>query len=189
VILPTKLPPPSRNRELPATLPAMRRPVQKADEKVPGSFFPRLAPAIFWRGAGSRCEEIRMAPRKTRPPLSRRERQIMDIVFTRGEATAAEVAADLPDPPSYSAVRTLLRILEEKGHLKHREDGPRYVFAPTENRERASRAALRRVVETFFEGSLASTVAALVDAEAGKLSAEELKRLEAIVKAAKSKSR
>ncbi len=113
----------------------------------------------------------------------------MDIIFARGEATAAEVATDLPDPPSYSAVRTLLRILEEKGHLKHREDGPRYVFAPTEPHARASRSALRRVVDTFFEGSLSSAVAALVDAEAGKLSAEELKRLEAIVKAAKSKSR
>jgi len=135
------------------------------------------------------CSDFRVPPRKIRPHLSRRERQIMDIIFTRGEATAAEVSADLPDPPGYSAVRTLLRILEEKGHLKHREYGPRYVFAPTENRERASRAALRRVVETFFEGSLASTVGALVDAEAGKLSAGELKRLEAIVKAAKAKSR
>ncbi len=121
--------------------------------------------------------------------LSRRERQIMDIIYARGEATAAEVGAALPDPPSYSAVRALLRILEEKGHLRHREDGPRYVFTPTEAREKASRSALKRVVQTFFEGSLSNAVAALVDAEAGKLSAEELQRLEAIVKAAKAKSK
>ena len=113
----------------------------------------------------------------------------MDIVFTRGEATAAEVAAELPDPPSYSAVRTLLRILEDKGHLRHREDGPRYVFSPTEARETASRSALQRVLETFFAGSLSNAVAALVDTEAGKLSADELKRLETIVKSAKTKSR
>src|SRR4051794_40177538 len=114
-------------------------------------------------------------PAKTRL-LSRREREIMDIVYARGAATAADVAAALPDPPSYSSVRALLRILEEKGHLKHREDGPRYVFLPTEPRARASRSALRRVVETFFEGSLASAVAALVDER--KVSADELKRIE-----------
>lgn len=113
----------------------------------------------------------------------------MDIIFARGEATAADVAAALPDPPSYSAVRTLLRILEEKGHLRHREDGPRYVFTPTEARETASRSALQRVLETFFAGSVSSAVAALVDADAGKLSADELKRLEAIVKAARSKAK
>jgi predicted transcriptional regulator len=121
--------------------------------------------------------------------LSRRERQIMDIIYARGEATAAEVGEALPDPPSYSAVRTLLRILEEKGHLKHREDGPRYVFMPTEPHTKASRSALKRVVQTFFEGSLSNAVAALVDAEGGKLSAGELQRLEAIVKAARSKSK
>jgi predicted transcriptional regulator len=123
------------------------------------------------------------------PHFSRRERQIMDIIFASGEATAAEVAAALPDPPSYSAVRALLRILEEKGHLKHREDGPRYIFAPTERHEKAGSSALRRVLETFFDGSLSNAVAALVDGDAGKLSAEELKRLEAIVRTAKSKSK
>lgn len=109
----------------------------------------------------------------------------MDIIYARGEATAAEVNAALPDPPSYSASRTLLRILEEKGHLKHRADGPRYMYLPTRSRAHASRSALRRVVETFFEGSLANAVAALVDSEAGKLSAEELKRIEEIIKKAK----
>ena len=112
----------------------------------------------------------------------------MDIIFARSEATAAEVHESLPSAPSYSAVRALLRILEDKGHLKHREDGPRYVFMPTEPRAQASRSALKRVVQTFFDGSLSSAVAALVDAEGGKLSAEELKRIEAIIKAAKSKT-
>ena len=113
----------------------------------------------------------------------------MDIIYARGEATAAEVGEALPDPPAHSTVRTLLRILEEKGHLKHREDGPRYVFLPTEPREKASRSALKRVVQTFFDGSLASAVAALVDGGSGKLSAEELRRIEAIIESAKKKSR
>ena len=113
----------------------------------------------------------------------------MDIIYARGEAAAAEVHEALPDAPSYSAVRTLLRILEEKGHLKHREDGPRYIFMPTEPRAKASRSALRRVVQTFFDGSLSSAVAALVDGEGGKLSAEELKRIEDIIKSAKAKSK
>lgn len=119
--------------------------------------------------------------------LSRRERQIMDVIFARGEATAAEVAADLPEPPSYSAVRAMLRILEEKGALRHREEGPRYVYLPTESREKASRSALQRVVRTFFEGSLANAVAALVDAKDGALPPEELARLEAIIRKAKTK--
>src|SRR4029077_9977127 len=120
---------------------------------------------------------------------SRREREIMDIVYARGEASAADVSTALADPPSYSSVRALLRILEEKGHLKHREDGPRYVFLPTEPRAKASRSALRRVVETFFDGSLSGAVAALVDERGGKLPAEELERIEAIIAAAKKKTR
>lgn len=120
-----------------------------------------------------------------RDELSRRERQIMDIIYTRGEATAAEVVESLPDAPSYSTVRALLRILEEKGILKHREDGPRYIFAPTVAREKASKSALTRVLNTFFEGSLANAVAALVDSKDGKLSPAELQRLEAIIKQAK----
>jgi BlaI family transcriptional regulator, penicillinase repressor len=121
--------------------------------------------------------------------LSRRERQIMDIVYNRGEATAADVQAALPDAPGYSSVRTLLRILEDKGHLRHREDGPRYVYLPTQSRQKASRSALQRVVETFFDGSLSGAVAALVDAEGRKISKEELERLEAIIKAARDKSK
>jgi BlaI family transcriptional regulator, penicillinase repressor len=119
--------------------------------------------------------------------LSRRERQIMDIIYTRGEASASDVNADLPDNPSYSTVRTLLRILEEKGHLKHREDGQRFVYAPTRTRAAESKSALKRLVKTFFEGSLADAVAALVDTADGKLPAGELKRIEDIINKAKSK--
>ncbi len=118
--------------------------------------------------------------------LSRRERQIMDIIYARGEATAAEVSESMTDAPSYSAVRTFLRILEEKGFLKHREDGRRYVFLPTEPLEQASKSALKKVVQTFFDGSLASAVAALVDGRE-KISPEELKRLESIIQKAKKR--
>ena len=119
--------------------------------------------------------------------LSRRERQIMDIIFARREATAAEVNGALPGQPSDSTVRTLLRILEEKGHLKHREEGPRFVYVPTRPRAAESKSALKRVVQTFFEGSLGDAVAALVDTADGKLSPEELKRIEAIIQKAKTK--
>ena len=119
--------------------------------------------------------------------LTRRERQIMDIIFARGEATGAEVNAALPDQPSYSTVRTLLRILEEKGHLKHREDGQRFIYLPTKSRAAESKSALKRVVQTFFEGSFADAVAALVDTADGKLPADELKRIEEIIKRAKAK--
>jgi len=118
--------------------------------------------------------------------LSRRERQIMDIIYARGEATAQEVTEGMADAPSYSAVRALLRILEEKGVLKHREEGKRYVFLPVEPREKASRSALQQVVQTFFSGSLSGAVAALVDGRE-KISPEELKRLEDIIKQAKKR--
>ena len=110
----------------------------------------------------------------------------MDIIHRQGEATAAEVNASLPDPPSYSAVRALLRILEEKGFLEHRQERLRYVYRPTESPDLASRSALRQVVETFFKGSLANAVAALVDEET--LSKDELARIEAIVSKAKEEA-
>jgi BlaI family penicillinase repressor len=112
----------------------------------------------------------------------------MDIIYARGQVTAVEVESALADAPSYSTVRTLLRILERKGFLKHREEGPRYVFLPTEPHQKASRHAIQRVLNTFFEGSLANAVAALVDTSDAKLSPEELKRIEALVRAAKAKS-
>ena len=121
----------------------------------------------------------------TPPPLenalSRRERQIMDFLFQRGSATAAEVLEHLPDPPSYSAVRAMLRTLEGKGHVRHREDGPRYIFEPTETRERARRTAMHHLVRTFFDGSAAQAVSALLDLSDRTLTPAELDRLEALV--------
>src|SRR5438445_9079288 len=102
--------------------------------------------------------------------LSRRERQIMDILYAGRQATAAEVLAALPDPPSYSSVRALLRILEEKGHVRHVRDGMRYVYAPRVSRQAASRSALKRVVATFFQGSVAQAMAALLESKDVKLS-------------------
>lgn len=109
--------------------------------------------------------------------LSRRERQIMDILFAQGRATAAEVQTALPDPPSYSAVRAMLRILEEKGHIRHQQDGPRYIYSPTVARDSAKRSAIRHVLKTFFEGSKSQAISALLDDESSKLSAAELDRL------------
>ena len=109
--------------------------------------------------------------------LSRRERQIMEVIYTLGRATAAEVREHLPDPPSYSAVRAMLRILEDKGHLVHETDGPRYVFLPTVPREQARQTALERLVETFFGGSPENAVAALLDLDDGGLDEQALDRL------------
>jgi predicted transcriptional regulator len=119
--------------------------------------------------------------------LSRRERQVMDIVYRAGEVTVSEVLAALPDPPTYSAVRAHLRILESKGHVAHRQDGPRYVYSPTVPREEARESALTRLLATFFDGSVERTVATLLDLEAGNLSDEELDRLSGLVAAAKKK--
>jgi predicted transcriptional regulator len=111
--------------------------------------------------------------------LSRRERQIMEIVYQHGRVTAAEVLDRMPDPPSYSAVRAMLRILEDKGHVRHEQDGPRYVYLPTVPREEASETALRRLVRTFFEGSPEGAMAALLDMESDKLDDEALERIAA----------
>jgi predicted transcriptional regulator len=121
--------------------------------------------------------------------LSRRERQIMDIVYARGEATAAAVHGELPDPPSYSAVRALLAILVEKGHLKHRSEKGRYIYAPTRRRAQVGRSALRRVLDTFFEGSLEKAVAALLHGEDANLSQEELQRLGQLIQQARKEGR
>ncbi|HEY4303051.1 MAG TPA: BlaI/MecI/CopY family transcriptional regulator [Gemmatimonadaceae bacterium] len=120
--------------------------------------------------------------------LSRRERQIMDVIYRRGRATAAEVLDDIPDPPSYSAVRAMLRLLEEKGHVRHEQDGPRYVFLPTVNRDRARKSALKHVVRTFFDGSATDAVAALLDAEA-KISESDLDRLSVMIQNARKEGR
>src|SRR5688500_1959106 len=106
--------------------------------------------------------------------LGRRERQIMEIVYRRGEASVGDVLADMPDPPSYSAVRSMLRLLEEKGHLRHREDGRKFVYAPVVGPGRARRWALRNLLATFFDGSVPKAVASLMEIERGKLTGEEL---------------
>lgn len=121
--------------------------------------------------------------------LSRRERQIMDIIYSRGQASAAEVMENLADPPSYSAVRALLRVLEEKGHLRHTLDGQRYVYSPTIARERAKRSALQRVLQTFFDDSAEEAVAALLDISQERLSDDELKRMENLIKKAREEGR
>ena len=113
--------------------------------------------------------------------LGARERQILDAIYQLGEASVAEVLARLSDPPSYSAVRTMIRALEAKGLLRHRQIGTRYVYRPTRSRESASRSALAHVMRTFFGGSATDTVAAILDASASKLTDDDLERLEQII--------
>ncbi len=124
------------------------------------------------------------------PPtgLSRRERQILDAVYTAGRATAAEVRAGLPDPPSDSAVRTLLRIMERKGHLTHTAVDGRYLYAPVRRRPQAGRGALRRLLRTFFDNSAAKAMAALLDGSVADLSPAELDEIAALVDQAKQRN-
>jgi predicted transcriptional regulator len=121
--------------------------------------------------------------------LSRRERQIMNVVYQRGQATATEVMENMPEPPSYSAVRTMLRLLEEKGYLKHEQDGPRYVYIPTMSREKARQTALRQLMQTFFDDSTEQAVAALLDISKSKLSNAELDKLSALIEQARKEGR
>ncbi|MFN7945339.1 MAG: BlaI/MecI/CopY family transcriptional regulator [Blastocatellia bacterium] len=121
--------------------------------------------------------------------LSRRERQIMDIIHQRGQATAQEVMENLPDPPSYSAVRALLRLMEEKGYLRHEQDGQRYIYLPTLAREKARKSAMRSLLETFFDGSTEQAVAALLDLNRRQLSREELDRLSQLIEKARKEGR
>jgi len=117
--------------------------------------------------------------------LSRRERQIIDILYRRGRATAADVMADLPGDPSYSTVRTQLRVLEEKGHVRHDDDGQRYVYSPALARGPVRRSALKHLVETFFDGSAEQAVAALLGSDGARLSDEELERIEQLIRKAR----
>jgi predicted transcriptional regulator len=127
---------------------------------------------------------------KTHPKaLTRREREIMDILYRNGRATAAEVREQLADAPSYSAVRALLRILEEHGHATHIQDGPRYVYVPAVARSDARKSALSHMVTTFFDGSVEQAVAALVDSSRSKLTKKELDRLAALIQEAKREGR
>ena len=129
-----------------------------------------------------------MTPRPSRSlhtALSRRERQIMDILFRRGRATAAEVMGELPGEPSYSTVRTQLRVLEEKGHVRHEDDGVRFVYIPSVARHAARKSALRHVVDTFFEGSTEKAVAALLGGDGTRLTDEQLERIADMIAAAR----
>jgi len=120
-------------------------------------------------------------------PLSRRERQILDVLYARGSATAADVMGAIPDPPGYSAVRALLRILESKGHARHEQQGTRYVYFPVVSRDNARQSALSRIVTTFFEGSAAQAAAALLDSTT--LSEDELAHLSSLIDRARREGR
>ncbi|PRQ07900.1 BlaI/MecI/CopY family transcriptional regulator [Enhygromyxa salina] len=127
-----------------------------------------------------------MAPRKPKlQHLSRREGQIMDIVYRRGRVTVQEVLDDLPDPPSYSAVRALVRVLEDKGLLAHTQDGPRYVYEPTVTHARAAHSALAHLVKTFFRGSTTEAVASLLELEGDELSRDDLDALSEMIERAR----
>jgi predicted transcriptional regulator len=130
-----------------------------------------------------------MAKKLAPPDLSRRERQILDVLYRAGRATAAEVQQAIPSAPSYSAVRTLLRILEDKGHVRHEQDGARYVYLPTVARARAQRSALRHLLNTFFEGSATQAIAALLDEDAERLTDDDWDRLQSMVDRAREEGR
>ena len=121
--------------------------------------------------------------------FSRRERQIMDVLYARGEASAADVLEALADPPSYSAVRALLRILIEKGHVKHRVDGKKYLYAPQQAKTRAAKSAMQKVLQTFYQGSTVQAVAALLDLHDKDLTEDELEQLSALIDEARREGR
>jgi BlaI family transcriptional regulator, penicillinase repressor len=130
-----------------------------------------------------------MTPKPMHSGLTKRERQIMDTLYRLGRATAGEIMDQLPGAPSYSTVRTQLRVLEEKGHVRHEDQGLRYLYVPTVPRHAARKTALKHLVDTFFDGSPANVVTALLGSDAAKLSDEELERIAQVVKAARSDSR
>ena len=123
------------------------------------------------------------------PSLSRREREVLDVLHRLGRASAADVRGALPKPPSDSAVRTHLRILEEKGHVRHEQEGPRYVYLPTVARDAAGKSALRHLMRTFFDGSPSHAVAALLDETAADLSDDDLDRLDVLIRQARDQGR
>ncbi|MES1258746.1 MAG: BlaI/MecI/CopY family transcriptional regulator [Acidobacteriota bacterium] len=121
--------------------------------------------------------------------LSRRERQIMDVLFTLGRATGQEIQERLPGEPGYSAVRTILRVLERKGHVRHVEDGLKYVYLPVVEREAAKQSAIQRLISTFFDGSAKAAAAAFIDPAASQLSEEDLKELEGMIRKARKEKK
>jgi len=126
---------------------------------------------------------------KSDKTLSRRERQIMDIVYEAREATAQQILERLPSPPSYSAVRALLRVLEQKGHLLHRQDGPRYVYVPRLAKDKARKSALAHLKQTFFDGSTTDVVATLLDLSDENLSEDDYRRLAELIDKARGEGR
>ena len=130
-----------------------------------------------------------MSKTDTGSALTRREREIMDILHRRGKATAHEVLADMAEPPSYSAVRTFLRLLEERGHVTHQQDGQRYVYSPKVERVEARRSALSHLVQTFFSGSVSAAVTALVESSKDTLSQDELDHISKLIEQAKKEGR
>lgn len=126
-----------------------------------------------------------MKKKKSPMDLGRRERQIMAFIYRRGQATAAEVMEGIANPPSYSGVRAMLRILEEKGHLRHRREGARYIYATTLSSEEAGRSAMNYMVQAFFNGSAEQAVAALLDLKSNELSDDDLDRLSGLIDQAK----
>jgi predicted transcriptional regulator len=121
--------------------------------------------------------------------LGRRERQIMDAVYQLGEASVGDVLARLPDPPSYSAVRTMIRLLEGKGLLRHRREGMKYVYRPTQSRDSASRSALRHLMQTFFGGSAPDAVAAILDVSSGEMTDDDIRRIEQLIEKARKEGK
>ena len=119
------------------------------------------------------------------PDVSRRERQILDVLYRLGRATVADIQSAMPNAPSYSAVRTFLRILEAKGHVRHEQDGTRYVYMTRVERDRAKRSALRHLLHTFFEGSATNAIAALIDEDSDRLSADDWRRLAEMIERAR----
>ncbi len=126
-------------------------------------------------------------PKNSHKHLSRREREIMDIIYKRGQATATEVMEAMDKPPSYSAVRALLRILEEKGSLRHQQEGQKYIFLPTVTREKAKQSAMKRMLHVFFNDSTEAAVAALLDISQTKMTDEEWDRLTSLIDQAKKR--
>jgi predicted transcriptional regulator len=128
-----------------------------------------------------------VAKKLAHPDVSRRERQILDVLYRVGRGTVADIQAGMPNAPGYSAVRTLLRILEDKGHVRHEQDGARYVYLPSVKPDQAKRSALRHLLHTFFEGSATQAIAALLDEDSGRLSPDDWKRLTDMIEVARKR--
>ena len=130
-----------------------------------------------------------MGKKKASLDLGRRERQIMEVVYRLGEGSVADVRAQLPDPPSYSSVRTMIRLLESKGYLQHRQEGIKYVYRPTQSHDKVSRSAIQHLLATFFAGSAPDAMAAMLDANADQLTDEDLERMAELIESARREGR